>query len=110
MGNYIQETKQTARYITDEIDSCDYDLEIVREGIRQARDESPKRPPTLTEILVKCKKLSKSNDKPEPEPDKPTMKKGAWKKTWIEEAKKGNPYAIAFVERIYGVETKQETK
>ena len=110
MGNYIQETKKTARYITDEIDSCDYDLEIIREGIRQARDESPKRPPTLTEILLKCKKLSKRNDKPEPEPDKPTMKKGAWKKTWISEAEKGNPYAIAFVERVYGLETKQETK
>ena len=110
MGNYIQEAKETARYITDEIYSCDYDIEIVRKAVRSARDESPKKPPTLTEILVKCKKLSKRNDKPEPEPEKPTMGKDAWKKTWISEAEKGNPYAIAFVERVYGLETKQETK
>ena len=106
----VQATKDTARYITNEIAGLDYDLEIIREGIRFARDESPKKHPTLTEILLKCKKLSKRNDKPEPEPDKPTMGKDAWKKTWISEAEKGNPYAIAFVERVYGLETKQETK
>ena len=62
MGKYIDETKQTARYITDEIYSCDYDLDIIREGIRQARDESPKKPPALTEILLKCNRIKKHSE------------------------------------------------
>ena len=57
MGNYTQETKKTARYITDEIYSCDYDIDIVRKAVRSARDESTKKPPTLTEILIKCNRI-----------------------------------------------------
>ena len=56
-GVGIKDAKETARYITDEIYSCDYDIEIVRKAVRSARDESPKKPPTLTEILLKCNRI-----------------------------------------------------
>ena len=98
MGNYIQEAKETARYITDEIFSCDYNIEIVRKAVRSARDETPKKPPTLTEILLKCKNLTGKNKYRSNEDIL---------EQWIVAAKDGDKRAIDYLQEYQGIDVNE---
>ena len=116
MGNYTQDTKETARYYTNEIDSLNYDRDVVEQAIRLARDDYPNKPPPLTEILVYCKKLARKKNQPKPEPEDktPMVTQETWRRDWEKEAEKGNPYAKMMLERFLindqKAEIEQETK
>ena len=98
MGNDIQEAKESARYITDEIYSCDYDIDIIRKAVRSARDETPKKPPTLTEILLKCKNLTGKNKYRSNEDIL---------EQWIVAAKDGDKRAIDYLQEYHGIDVNE---
>ena len=107
ISEIIQRTKDAARKYTDELVLLNYDLKTIEDAIRLSFKDYPTKDdrkqvvfkvPPLTAILNHCKKLVRKNTK---EPEKEIMKQGDWKKTWIESAKEGNPYAQSFVARNY---------